>query len=603
MPAQGTIRSLNRAFLVVASGMLLCSAASIAEKSTAAGAGEMRAVIEQFTADSDALAGTYTVRISPVHIARFEKFFGDEQARLQQMNFDALSEEDKIDYLLLKNHLTAEQHHLAIEKKRAEEMEPLIPFAKTIEELADGLRTMRRPDPEKAAGALNEMVKQIAATQKALDPTLHKDPHDASDGNTATPMINTKVNPIVAYRAERAVEQLSSSLKKWYDFYNSYDPAFTWWLGMPYKDAQKSLASYQGFLKEKLVGIPDDDKTTIIGDPVGRDALMAELQDNMIPYTPEELMAIAQTEMDWCMKEMLKASREMGYGDDWHKALEHVKQMHVPPGEQPELIRQLVVQGSEFVKQHDMVTVPELADETWRMIMMTPHRQLVNPFFTGGDEISVSYPTDTMTFEQREMSMRGNNTPFSHATAFHEMIPGHFLQYYIASRYHTYRQIFDTPFWAEGDAFQWEMELYDMGFHKTPEERVGALFWRMHRSARVMFTMHFHLGEWTPKQCVDYLISAVGHEPDNATAEVRRSFDGSVGPLYQCAYLMGALQIRSLRKELVDSHKMTERQFHDAILQEGPMPIELMRALLTNQQVTRDFKTSWDYYGPHPTHP
>jgi len=373
-------------------------------------------------------------------------------------------------------------------------------------------------------------------------------------------------------------------------------------MGVPYKEADKALTSYQDFLKEKLVGIPKDDKTTIIGDPVGRDALLAALEDSMIPYTPEELIAIAQTEMDWCMKEMLKASREMGYGDDWHKALEHVKEMHVAPGEQPEAIRKLVVEGSDFVKKNDMVTVPPLADETWRMIMMTPERQLVNPFFTGGDEISVSYPTDTMTYEQREMSMRGNNIPFSHATAFHEMIPGHFLQFYMGVRYRTYRQLFDNPFWGEGDAFQWEMEFYDRGFDATPEERVGALFWRMHRSARVMFTMRFHLGQWTPKQCVDYLIAAVGHEPDNATAEVRRSFDGSVGPLYQSAYLMGALQIRSLRHELVDGGKMTERQFHDTLLHEGPMPIEMLRAEMMGQKLAPDFKTSWEFYGPHPTH-
>jgi len=118
-----------------------------------------------------------------------------------------------------------------------------------------------------------------------------------------------------------------------------------------------------------------------------------------------------------------------------------------------------------------------------------------------------------------------------------------------------------------------------------------------------MFTMRFHLGEWTPKQCIDFLINEVGHEPDNAAAEVRRSFDGSVGPLYQCAYLMGALQIRSLRKELVDSHQMTERQFHDALLHEGPMPIEFVRANLKKQKLTRDFKTNWQFYGSHPAHP
>jgi len=572
--------------------VFLCAVASAPTQSPLAGPDRLPDVIVQYTADEQALEATYTVRVSPLRMTRLEKFLNDQQAVLQAIDFAALSEPDRIDYLLLKNHITSEQHSLAIEKRRAEEIQPLIPFAATIAQLADGVRTVHRPDAEKAAGELTAMVKQIEATRKAFELA------PSTDGTA-----KAKVNPIVAYRANRAVGQLRESLKGWFNFYNSYDPTFTWWLGLPYKDVDKALLDYQTFLKEKLVGIPDGDKTTIIGDPVGRDALMADLQDNLIPYTPEELMAIAQTEMDWCMKEMLKASHELGYGDDWRAAMEHVKQMHVAPGEQPELIRKLVVEGSDFVKKNDMVTVPPLADETWRMIMMTPERQLVNPFFTGGDEISVSFPTDTMTYEQREMSMRGNNIPFSHATAFHEMIPGHFLQFYMGYRYHSYRQLFETPFWHEGDAFQWEMEFYDRGFHKTPEERIGALFWRMHRSARVMFTMHFHLGQWTPKQCIDYLISAVGHEPDNAAAEVRRSFDGSVGPLYQCAYLMGALQIRALRKELVDSHRMTEKQFHDALLQDGPMPIELLRADLTHQKVTQDFRSTWQFYGPHPDHP
>ena len=564
----------------------------------------MPALIEQFSADREALAAAYTVQVSPMRLERMKKFLSDEQAVLQAIDFNSLPESDKLDYLLLKNKLATDLHHLAIEEKRVAEMQPLLPFAKTIEDFTEDIRLVQRPDPEKAAGQMIAMVKQIEAAQKTLDPKPDTKSEDGTEPKAhADSAPKSKVNPVVAYRAVQATAQLTESLKKWFNFYNSYDPQFTWWMAMPYQEAEKSLVGYQAFLKKKLVGIADDDKTTIIGDPVRREALLAELDDNMIPYTPEELIAIAQTEMDWCTKEMLKASREMGYGDDWHKALEHVKQMHVAPGEQPELIRKLVVQGSEFVKQHDMVTVPALADETWRMIMMTPKRQLVNPFFTGGDEISVSYPTDTMTYEQREMSMRGNNIPFAHATAFHEMIPGHFLQFYMASRYHTYRQAFESPFWGEGDAFQWEMEFYDLGFDKTPEERVGALFWRMHRSARVMFTMHFHLGEWTPKQCIDFLINEVGHEPDNAAAEVRRSFDGSVGPLYQCAYLMGALQIRSLRKELVDGHTMTEREFHDTLLHEGPMPIELMRADLEKQKLTSDFKTSWKFYGPHPTHP
>jgi len=49
------------------------------------------------------------------------------------------------------------------------------------------------------------------------------------------------------------------------------------------------------------------------------------------------------------------------------------------------------------------------------------------------------------------------------------------------------------------------------------------------------------------------LVEEVGHERDNALAEVRRSFGGDYDPLYQCAYLIGGLQVRALHRELVGS--------------------------------------------------
>jgi hypothetical protein len=555
----------------------------------------MPGIIETFSADEMSLYRVYPLNLSTARASRFASLYSDELATLKAIDFNRLTHEDQVDYLLLKHQIDANQHQVVIEDHQQVEMQPLLPFAATIESLLDEERRMQRPDAEKDAKLLSAMVKQIETAQTNFDPT----PDHSRKVGAALP----KIDPVVANRAVQATQDLSRALNHWFSQYDGYDPAFTWWVAEPYKAANMALANYRNFLKEKLIGIKPDDKTTIIGDPVGRQALMNELSDDLIPYTPEELIAIAQNEYDWCMKQMLKASNEMGFGNNWHAAVERVKEMHVPPGEQPELIRKLVVEGSDFVKKNDLVTVPPLADETWTMIMMTPERQLVNPFFTGGDEISVSYPTDTMTYDQREMSMRGNNIPFAHATAFHEMIPGHFLQFYMNARYRTYRQRFDNPFWGEGNAFWWEMLFYDKGFDKTPEERIGALVWRMHRSARVIFTMSFHLGKWTPQQCVQYLIDNVGFDSENDLAEVRRSFDGSVGPLYQIAYLMGALQFRELHHELVDSHKMTDRQFHDTILHEGPMPVELLRADMEDGKLTPDFQTSWKFYGEHPTHP
>ncbi len=552
--------------------------------------------IRIFAADQSALESTYRVRLSPGRSARLAKFYADTEASLASVRFDALSREDQIDYLLLRNYLRARSHQLELRKRQLDAMTPLIPFAAEIETPLRQQRLMQHPDAEQDAKLLNGLVRQIALLRTQLASRSRP-----SDGTGSAP--KGSIDPVVANRAADATEQLSRNLRQWFLQYDGYDPQFTWWVALPYKEAQDALKGYAVFLREKLAGIAPDDKTVILGDPVGREALQQELADNMIPYTPEELIAIAQTEYDWCLRQMLQASRQMGFGDDWHAAVEKVKQMHVPPGDQPDLIRKLVIEGSDFAKNNDLVTVPPLADETWRMIMMTPERQLVNPFFTGGDEISVSYPTNTMTYEQREMSMRGNNIPFARATAFHEMIPGHFLQFYMQDRYRPYRQIFDTPFWTEGNALWWEMLFWDKGFDQTPDERVGALVWRMHRSARIVFTMNFHLGRWTPQQCVQYLIDKVDFEPDNAAAEVRRSFDGSVGPLYQSAYLLGALQFRAMHHELVDSGKMTDRQFHDAILHENNMPVELLRADLENLPLTQNYVSQWKFYGDHPAHP
>jgi uncharacterized protein (DUF885 family) len=138
--------------------------------------------------------------------------------------------------------------------------------------------------------------------------------------------------------------------------------------------------------------------------------------------------------------------------------------------------------------------------------------------------------------------------------------------------------------------------MYDMKFPQSPEDRVGMLFWRMHRCARIIFSLNYHLGKWTPQQCIDFLVDRVGHERANAEGEVRRSFVGGYSPLYQLAYLIGGLQLMALKRELVDSGKLTYKQYHDAVMHENMMPIAMLRIILTNQQVAKEYKANWRFY-------
>jgi hypothetical protein len=104
----------------------------------------------------------------------------------------------------------------------------------------------------------------------------------------------------------------------------------------------------------------------------------------MIPYTPEELIAVGYRELEWLEREMKKASAEMGFGEDWKAALEKVKGMHPPPGGKPAAVREMLYEAVGYLRTHDLITVPAVAAESLQMSMMSPERQLINPFFTGG---------------------------------------------------------------------------------------------------------------------------------------------------------------------------------------------------------------------------
>jgi hypothetical protein len=539
----------------------------------------MAAAIRRYFTDASTLHNFYDTPLSQERNRAFAGFETSWQNLLEQVPFESLDVEDRVDWLLLRARLRHQEHRRELAKEKWDEMKQLIPFAGSILALDDNLRRMVFIDGAVAARQVSEIGNELADLKDQIDSG------------------RLKATPTVGRRAARAVKELQLTLKRWHDFYDGYDPVFTWWIAEPWKRADSGLEAYATLISEKIAGIKTADKDTILGDPIGAKALERALAEEFIPYTPDELIARARVELTWCQQEMARNARELGFGDDWHKALEHVKDDYVKPGEQPATVRDLEYEAIAFIQKKDLITVPEPALYLWRIAMMSPERQRINPFFTGGEMLTVSYPTAGMTEDQKLMSMRGNNIHYARATVFHEMIPGHFLQQYMTDRYHPWRIAFATPFWEEGWAFYWELLLWDEGFARSPADRIGMLFWRMHRAARVIFSLNFHLGRMTAAEAVSFLIKEVGHEPENAAAEVRRSFESDdYGPLYQCAYEIGAMQFRALHAELVSSGKMTNREFHDAVLRLGPMPVEMVRASLFGAKLPKDFRPAWKFF-------
>ncbi len=647
-------------------------------------------------------AAAPSLSLSPNRVARLRRFDLDWRAALGKLDRAKLSPPAQSDLDALTSTIQNNLKQLDADAAAIAELAPALPFAPEVIALYESRMRMEDVNAQQAAGTVTAIVREIAQVRAQIEAGVA--------GKTGADAV--RVSRLVAGKAADGTDSLRASLTNWFNHFNGYDPLFTWWMGMPFKQADAALQGYAAFLRDKvapadlvaassaqaaeippapapkfnqvpdlamLMALPQDemipvvqrftgsgrqggggrgapppardakydeawlaalrtldfdalsrnaqvdylfiratsermlartkvppqsdiprkaDNSGIPGDARGRLGLQQDLADEMIPYSPEELIALGQKELAWCEEEMRKASREMGFGNDWKKAVEKVKDMHPPPGGQPAAIRAMLFEAVDYLRKHDLITVPQVAAESLHMSMMSPERQLVNPFFTGGSQITLSYPTDTMEYEARIQSMRGNNTPFSHATAHHEMIPGHNLTGYLALRNAGYRaNLGGTAFFGEGWALYWETILWDKGFNDTPEERVGALFWRMHRAARIIFSLKFHMGEWSPQECIDFLVDRVGHERDNATAEVRRSFQGGYNPLYQAAYLLGGLQLRGLRRELVDSKQMTEKAFHDELIRQGSMPIAWLRVALTKQKLARDMPLEWKFYG------
>ncbi|MGY6521790.1 MAG: DUF885 family protein [Mongoliitalea sp.] len=543
----------------------------------AVSATELYHLISSYQADVSALNRKYTNQHSDEYFQRFDKLYSDWLKVLEGLPYESYSLDGKLDYQLLKNHLEKQQYFHQASYEEFKSIASVVAFSKPLEAFYQQRRAAVKPASQELAATFASVENEV---KKAMEQAKKAKPYTSWQQ---------------AELAAAAVESLRRTVEEAYNFYFDYDPEFTWWMKKPMESMNQTLRSYGNFLKNHFENtVVKDDGSGIIGKPIGKVNVDKELQHNMIPYTAEELIREGEKQYAWCEAEMIKASEELGFGKDWRKALEHVKNQYVPAGVWPGMVVEMADEAIDFMEKYDLLTVPAMAKETWRTTMMSAERQKVSPFFLGGETIIISYPTSEMSHADKMMSMRGNNPHFSRAVVHHELIPGHHLQQFMNQRYFPHRRMFNTPFWVEGWTLYWEFNLWNKDFPRNAEDKVGMLFWRMHRAARIVFSLNYHLGKWTPQQCIDYLVDAVGHERANAEAEVRRSFEGNYGPLYQLAYMIGGLQVYSLRQEMVEGGKMSEKEFHDFFITQNYTPIELLRARM-NGDIPRDFKSRWRF--------
>jgi uncharacterized protein (DUF885 family) len=167
------------------------------------------------------------------------------------------------------------------------------------------------------------------------------------------------------------------------------------------------------------------------------------------------------------------------------------------------------------------------------------------------------------------------------SNAFHETVPGHHLQ--IATALENGgsvlgRYVLNAGF-VEGWALYAERLADEMGLYSSDVYRLGFLANQTFRAARLVVDSGLNVFGWPRQRAIDYLVANAGLREEAAAAEVDRYV---AWPGQATAYALGALEISTLRvrAEKALGPRFDVRAFHDAVLEDGAVPLPVLRAKL-----------------------
>ena len=170
--------------------------------------------------------------------------------------------------------------------------------------------------------------------------------------------------------------------------------------------------------------------------------------------------------------------------------------------------------------------------------------------------------------------------------AYHEGIPGHHFQIGVAQELKglpTFRTLVPFTAYSEGWALYTERVAAELGFEKDPYDQLGGLRAELFRAARLVVDTGLHDQRWTREQAIRYMRQTTGMAVSDVTAEVERYI---VMPGQACAYKVGMLKILELRERAKQQlgPKFDLRDFHDVVLKNGALPLEILEQVV-NQYI------------------
>lgn len=355
--------------------------------------------------------------------------------------------------------------------------------------------------------------------------------------------------------------------------------------------ALAGLDARKTYLETKVLP-PLENSWSRWGEPVGEAYFEFLLRTrHLLAMTPSELLSIGRRQLDSIRAEMEALAKKIEPDKDLRTVLEDMRNEHPSREELPLAAGREMEKALEFLMRHDVVTVPEEAQQA--KVLLT-HGDLAATYPFGGyggfelggktkiftreliGKYLVSPPSLSASEKDFTERLRGNHVYWTRIVAIHETYPGHHLQAVIARRHaNGLRRAFSSDLLIEGWGLYSEEIMYRAGYFTDDRTRLAQLQMRLWRAARVVIDVALHTRQMTPDEAAGLLVHEVGLTPETAISEVRRYLGNPTQPM---SYLVGYLEIMRLRKDVeAATPNFEERKFHDKLLEYGPIPPSLIR--------------------------
>jgi prolyl oligopeptidase len=289
--------------------------------------------------------------------------------------------------------------------------------------------------------------------------------------------------------------------------------------------------------------------------------------------TPEEIHKIGEAEVKRIEGEMQAVMRETGFNgtlEEFEKKLQASPDQHFRSKDEMLVYCRNIAKIIEPELPAEFKNIPVLL---YGVRAIPPDREAATPTHAQPPSPDNSTPGwfNLNTYQPEKQSRMDKES-----LVLHEAVPGHIFQISLAHSLKAlpeFRKFYTNSAYVEGWALYAESLGPQLGMYRDPYSRFGELASERFRAVRLVVDTGIHALGWTREQAVDYFRA---HAPEESLAEVDRYISW---PGQALAYKVGQLKIRELRSQAEQrlGPKFDVRDFHDVILRNGVLPLDLLQ--------------------------